>query len=395
MKRVLFLTTNGTLMDGINRHILTVVPELNAMEGTEVAVCIVHPKGELHEALEIAGVKVWSLGYANGHKPGIYFSFRRVLNSFKPDIVHVHVVALMERILLIRKFSHLKFVVTIHGLGDAMLDKSSHTSSTVLPRKQKKPLKHRVEDWLNRRYVLRYDAACYISHGVRERILPNKAITPLTPVCYNPMKFVEPDGKKFKLHDLIGVSHDIPIIGTACRISKQKNPEAFTEIISTVLSRNLSAHAVVMGTGDVDILEKCLAIVNRFGIKDRFHFIGYRKDAPELVRDLTCFVMTSNWEGLPTSVLESFAAKVPVAMFRGEGGLRDIEMLNDNQSPIVAIAEKNDINGLATEICNLIDNPSKAISQAENAFEIGKKNFDVKAVAAQLDEVYDNLMLHD
>lgn len=379
-------------MDGINRHILTLAPALNLIADLEVGVCIVHPAGELHAALVDAGVKVWSLGFTNGHKLGIYFAFKKVLDRFKPDIVHVHVVAIMERMLLVRKYRNLKYVVTIHGIGDSLLEKKPSIDPQPSKVKQHQSLKRRIEDWINRRYAIRYNACCYISNGVREKLLPPEKVTKFSPVCYNPMSFVEPQDRSFRLHDLIGVSHDVPVIGTACRISRQKNPEAFTEIISTVLSRNLSAHAVVMGAGDVDILEKCHAIVNRFGIKDRFHFVGYRKDAPELVRDLTCFVMTSNWEGLPTSVLESFAAKVPVAMLRGEGGLRDIDLLNSPEKPIVTIADKDDMQGLANGIIDLINSPEKALTQAENAFEVGKKTFDVSSVASQLHDLYNDLI---
>ena len=41
--RILMLTTNASLQDGINRHILSVAPALNARGGVEVAVCTVMP----------------------------------------------------------------------------------------------------------------------------------------------------------------------------------------------------------------------------------------------------------------------------------------------------------------------------------------------------------------
>ena len=54
--RILMLTTNASLQDGINRHILSVAPALNARGGVEVAVCTVMPRGEFSVALERAGV---------------------------------------------------------------------------------------------------------------------------------------------------------------------------------------------------------------------------------------------------------------------------------------------------------------------------------------------------
>ena len=54
--RILMLTTNASLQDGINRHILSVAPALNARGGVEVAVCTVMPRGEFSVALERAGI---------------------------------------------------------------------------------------------------------------------------------------------------------------------------------------------------------------------------------------------------------------------------------------------------------------------------------------------------
>lgn len=52
MIRILMLTTSSSLMDGINRHILTLASALNSQSDFEVAICTVMPYGEFHLALE-------------------------------------------------------------------------------------------------------------------------------------------------------------------------------------------------------------------------------------------------------------------------------------------------------------------------------------------------------
>lgn len=395
MKRILMLTTNGSLMDGINRHILTVAPALNDIENVEVGVCIVHPRSELHDSLEKKGVKVWSLGYKNGHQPGIYYSFKEVLKTFKPDIVHVHVISLVERVLLARKYRHLAYVVTTHGIGDAMLagDKAQENpKSGGKVKKNKKSLKSRIEKWINRRYQIRYNAHCFISAGVRERLINPQRISEFTPVCYNPIRFDVIPKMEYMLHRLIGVEHDVPIIGTACRLADIKQPMVFTKLMCRVLKSNSYAHAVVIGDGDKNISKNCKEYVNEEGFAGRFHFLGYRKDAPGLIRDMSCFIMTSRSEGMPTSVLECFASGVPVAMLRGEGGLRDIDILNTDDIPIVTIADKEDIDGLANGVIRLLDNLDLSKQQADNAFKVGRKKFDVVSVASQLNNLYDKVL---
>ena len=100
--RILFTITNNSLADGIARHILNITsyfaqhPELKI----EPAVCIVMPEGDLSRALRSAGVKVYLLNLPNGHSWKVIPKFHQVICDFKPDMIHAHVLALLERIYL-------------------------------------------------------------------------------------------------------------------------------------------------------------------------------------------------------------------------------------------------------------------------------------------------------
>jgi glycosyltransferase involved in cell wall biosynthesis len=51
---------------------------------------------------------------------------------------------------------------------------------------------------------------------------------------------------------------------------------------------------------------------NRDDIKGRVHFLGWRDDIPQLLKHATVFVLPSEREGMPLSILEAMAAGVPV-----------------------------------------------------------------------------------
>lgn len=362
------LTTNASLLDGINRHILAVAKAVNARDGFEVAVCTVMAPGELHQALEQEGVKTFALGCANGHDPHIVARYAKVLREFLPDVVHCHVMAIMERLVSACSHRGIKYVQTIHGISDPV------------------PLSPKVlaERALVALTPLRYARNIYISIGVKEALAP---ADPKGVVVYNPMNFnITP--QKGLLHERLGVSGDTPIIGTSCRIAAVKNPEAFTRVMCWVLKSIPDAHAVVMGDGDKALIARCREIADVAGVADRFHWLGFCADAPALVGDLDCFVLTSHREGMPTSVLECFAVRTPVAMLRGEGGLRDLDILNTAARPIVAIADKEDPDGLAAQVVELLRNADKAKAQAENAYQVELENFDIDAVADQLCGIY-------
>jgi glycosyltransferase involved in cell wall biosynthesis len=50
----------------------------------------------------------------------------------------------------------------------------------------------------------------------------------------------------------------------------------------------------------------------RLGLTERVHFLGNRADVPELLSQADAFVLSTNWEGLPISILEAMRAGLPV-----------------------------------------------------------------------------------
>lgn len=374
--KILMLSVNSNLMDGINRHILNIAPGLNKQGNFEVAVCTIMPHGEFHIALEQNGVETFALGYPNGHALGIIKAFHRVMKQYKPDIIHSHVMALMERLYLAYNAHGVKIVETIHGISDAKTTFS---------------FRDRVENLIHALSPINFSARCYISNGVRAALEDSLSAVPVNKVCYNPVEFSVISNKDHKLHDMLSIPHNTPIIGTSCRISYVKQPTIFTETMCLVLREEPSAHAVVMGEGDAGIIQKCKKIVTSYDVENRFHWMGYQKDAPTLVRDLNCFVMTSISEGMPTSLLECFACKTPVAILEGEGGLKDIMLLHTDSHPILLHSSQDDYIGLSHEIAALLSNPNKSKSMADNAFKIGKKVFGLENVVDELAKLYINL----
>lgn len=70
------------------------------------------------------------------------------------------------------------------------------------------------------------------------------------------------------------------------------------------------AHILLAGTGEEQ--NRLQALSDRLGIRDRVHFLGNRQDIPELLKISDMFVLCSFSEGLPLSLLEAAAARVPV-----------------------------------------------------------------------------------
>lgn len=64
--------------------------------------------------------------------------------------------------------------------------------------------------------------------------------------------------------------------------------------------------------GDGPNLAEVKSLVVRLGLQDKVTLLGNRADVPELLADAHIFVLSSNWEGLPISILEAMRAGLPV-----------------------------------------------------------------------------------
>lgn len=369
--------TSSSLMDGINRHVLSVASALASCSDVKIGVCVLHKTGDFNDALTAAGVVNWSLEGRNGHDFRAAFRFYHVLRNFNPDIVHVHVLGFLERIILKFFFSRVKVVTTIHGISRTVTAPS---------------LRDRVIRILSRPFRLCEHGTVFISRGVYDYFAKGEPASKELTVIYNPMTFAADGQRRVNvLHSLLSLNAKVPIVGTACRLAEVKNPEALIGVMIRVLELDGRTHAVVVGTGDDQLMYELASRVCQHHLEGRIHFLGYRANAPELIAEFGCFVMTSHCEGLPTSLLECMSQKVPFAFMTGQGGLLDMEQLNAEKGPFAICVKKGEVETMAKEIVDLVNDPDRARAYAERAYVVGRETFDVNVIVAQLVDFYKRL----
>lgn len=373
--KILYLITNNTLGDGIARHILEITGYFatNPFYQITPIVCTVLPEADFACALKQKGVKVVSLNVKNGHDIRIIPRFYHLLQEIKPDLIHSHVMALFERILLACIKQNIPIITTCHGIA-----------SSDLTKEHEKSLRKLTEDFFLDHFPIYVKRKIYISQGVRDFYQGDQ-----DSVCiYNPISLFPISRKRYYLHKLLGLPSTTPLIGTVCRISQQKNPKTFVNIMCNVLKYVPAAHAVVCGSGPETLLSELNAIVAATPVANRFHWLGYRADAPELTRDLNCFIMTSITEGLPTALLEAMAARVPVAFMETNGGMIDLARLQRTEGPWGIMVSRDDERGMIKAIIELLKDQNLQNKLTEQAVLIIQKHFSIEQIASQLKHVY-------
>ena len=117
-----------------------------------------------------------------------------------------------------------------------------------------------------------------------------------------------------------GVPDDAFVLVNLARIHPQKRLDVLVDAVA-ILDQDDAAppvHCIVAGDigseADRPLKESLEKQIADHGLDGRFHLAGFRKDGPRLLQAADLFTLSSDWEGLPLAILESFEARTPVVM---------------------------------------------------------------------------------
>lgn len=374
--RIMMTTRSSALQDGINQHILNVVPELNKLPDVDCAVCVVQPAGDFGKELAARGVRVYSLESKNGHSfKGLYL-FYRAVKDFKPDFMHDAVTALSVRVVSRYCFPSLRWVSTFHGVR------------CVEDLRATKRFSRKLFNFL---FSLDFKKVFYVSKNCMDIDTGFGLYNPeIRRVGLNPYDFDKAIPSSGALRRELGLGGSVPLIGTACRIAAIKRPDLFTKVMCRVLELNRDAHGVIIGDGPC--LPEVKSIIAAHGLVSRFHLLGYRKNVFDLDSDLDCFVMTSELEGMPTAALEAVAAGAVLALMKVPGGITDIIELSQANGDFAVSSEFGDVEALAQGIVRILQDRELRLSCSGRAREICKREFGIQRAVENFQRGYQEMM---
>ena len=183
----------------------------------------------------------------------------------------------------------------------------------------------------------------------------------------------------------LGIPVQGPLVGSVGRLTHQKGYDVLIRSIPEVLRQIPDAHFVIVGSGELDAILRGQA--QDAGIADRVTFAGSRSDVEAILGTLDLFVSSSLWEGLPTVILESIAAKTPVVGTQVSG---TTELIRDGESGL--LVEADNPQALAGAIVTSLQNPVQAKAQAESAFNYAFQHYSITAVTDAHESLYRRLL---
>lgn len=119
----------------------------------------------------------------------------------------------------------------------------------------------------------------------------------------------------------LGISASCAVVGVAGRLEPIKRIDIFLKAAEQIAAKLPESKFVIAGTGSLEARLREMA--QELGLRDHAMFLGYRDDIYDVLRAMDLLVLTSDHEGLPTSLLEAMFLQVPVVA-RPVGGIPEV-----------------------------------------------------------------------
>ncbi|MBS1368970.1 MAG: glycosyltransferase family 4 protein [Lentisphaeria bacterium] len=148
-----------------------------------------------------------------------------------------------------------------------------------------------------------------------------------------------------------GLAESVPVFGIIARLSPEKRHGDFIAAARMVRAKHPEARFFIVGGGP------CEAELRRVaeGTEPYVHFTGQRRDVPDILRSLDCFVLASGIESLPLSIREAMSMELPVIV-TDVGGCREAVFENVTGFVVPAAAPA----AMAARMNDIIEDPERA-----------------------------------
>lgn len=322
---------------------------------------------DLDHLLDEAGVEVRYLGKRPGFDYRMYSRIHAALRDSRPDIVHTHLHVFRYALpfLLLRKKAAL--LHTVHNLAEREIE----------PRLR----------WLQR-YALKHGVVpVAVAEGVADsleqlygiqrcRVIPNGIPTD---------RYARPQTPRKEWRAREGFEDDDVLFVCVARFAPQKNHALLVKAFAQGPASNPHAHLVLVGEGALQdrLEEQAMSL----GLARQVHFLGLRTDIPDVLGAMDVFVLSSDYEGNPLSVMEAMAAGLPIVS-TAAGGVPDL-FENGKEGYLVP---PGDFQGLSNSMGALLRNREARQSLGMAAARRARKNYDVSTMVQAYEEVYESLV---
>ena len=281
-----------------------------------------------------------------------YLMLNKLLKNFSPDIVHSH---LDMRLSWLWCLLHgKKIVFTIHSQPYRVFDKKSRLMFAFL-----RCFK-----------LIKIIAVSKIIEKETVELLKLKDKTIISTI-YNPVEIIPLEKK-------VNIKENTVIVNVG-RLVKLKNQDLLIKAFAMVKRNNSNIQLYIAGDGECK--NDLLQCAKTCGVTEDVILLGDISDVKSLLMKSDIFVLSSNTEALPVSIVEAMSCALPIVA-TNVGGV--CELVTNNG----ILVDSNNVDMLAKAISELVADSDKRKHFGLNSYN-NVKAFEVKKIAEEYINFYE------
>ena len=305
------------------------------------------------------GINVIYLNKKLGFDLSIIFDLYRLVKLHKPDVVHTHSYV----------FPYVLPALIMNGVKARV-----HTVHNIAS----KEFSYAIRKIMKIAYKFFNVTPVAISDYIKKSIAIEYGIkSDKIPCVYNGIDTNNFSKNPKQSSDIVKFIH----IG---RFSGQKNHHLLVDAFFEASKQNSNISLTLVGDGELkqEILKK----INDLGLNRKILLRGIRKDIDSELNSADVFILSSDWEGLPLSILEAMACGLPIISTRA-GGAADI--VKPDNGILVDIGDKE---GIENAILMLARNKKLRESMGKKSL-VFSKDYDIRNTCINYISLYQKLLI--
>lgn len=284
MKKILYLLSSN-IFSGAENVICTIINNLD--NNYEAVYC--SPFGPIEDIVKSKGIKYYGLKKLN------LKYVKKIIEEYKPDIIHAN----DYKASLLASFTNFNGPIISHLHNNCPFAKKWNLKTITYTMASNK-----------------YTKIIGVSDKVyKEAIFKNKIKNKYS-TMYN---YIDKEDIAKKSNEFnYNKKYDLFFIG---RLTEQKNPQKFIEIVNEVKKTYKNITAVMIGDGELK--SECIRLIEKYNLEDNIELLGFSKNPFPIIKQCKIGIMPSKWEGFGLTAVESMILNKPV-LNSGAGGLEEI-----------------------------------------------------------------------
>ncbi|VWL92300.1 GalNAc-alpha-(1-_4)-GalNAc-alpha-(1-_3)-diNAcBac-PP-undecaprenol alpha-1,4-N-acetyl-D-galactosaminyltransferase [Collinsella intestinalis] len=158
------------------------------------------------------------------------------------------------------------------------------------------------------------------------------------------------------------------VLAASGRLTAQKNYPMMLRVFERVHKVFPEYRLEIYGKGD--LLDELRQLADSLGVLQSVDFMGFRKDAVQMISTASANLMTSDWEGLSNSLIEALAMGVPTVSTRCAGGGAEA-VIEDGVNGF--LVDCGDVDAMSARVLSILEEPGLSERLASEATKINER----------------------